>query len=32
MHLKPVTVSLRFDVLFLMLALTFVAVVIAGRM
>jgi hypothetical protein len=32
MHLKPVAVSLRFDVLFLMLALTFVGIVIAGRL
>ena len=31
-HLKPVTASLRFDMLFLALAVVFVGIVIAGRM
>jgi hypothetical protein len=31
MYLKPVTASLRFDMLFLALAVVFVGIVIAGR-
>jgi hypothetical protein len=32
MHLKPVAASLRFDMLFLALAVVFVGIAIAGRL